>query len=258
MHWINILRNKGYMEMNNRINIKNMDRRRRRIYGLAVVGCILAVVSLVVLVGMGVSAIHKQDGDKDTSQSSQPPQVLQGNDVITCSEFSSFSGQYVEDGSDIPVENVAAMLVTNNTEDFLDLATIEYEINGKPAAFVVTGLPAGKSAWVMENNQMTIESGADFKYIDKITAFKSEVVASTDKITLSADGNMLTAANNTDEKLEGVFVYYKTLHTDGNYFGGITYKTTFGDLEPGEKRTELAGHFDKDKTEIVRIGWKEK
>ena len=68
---------------------------------------------------------------------------------------------------------------------------------------------------------------------------------------------MLTAVNNTGEKLEGVFVYYKTLHTDGNYLGGITYMTTFGDLEPGEKKTELAGHYDKDKTEIVRIGWKE-
>lgn len=179
------------------------------------------------------------------------------DDIISCESYSGFSGQYVEDGSDIPVEYVAAMLVTNRTDDFMDLATIEYEINGKPATFVVTGLPAGKSAWVMEKNQMTITEGAEFKYIDKTTAFKSGVVKATDKITLSAEGNMLTAVNNTDEKLEGVFVYYKTLHTDGNYLGGITYMTTFGELEPGEKKTELAGHYDKDKTEIVRIGWKE-
>lgn len=231
--------------------IKELDRRRKSIYSLVAVGGILVVMLLIVLIGIGSQNSGREDDDKDTSKRPQ------GNDTITCDTFSSFSGQYVEDGSDIPVENIAAMLVTNHTEDFLDLATIEYEINGKTATFVVTGLPAGKSAWVMEKNQMTVGSGADFKYIDKTTAFKSGVVDSTNKITLSADGNMLSATNNTDEKLEGVFVYYKTLHTDGNYLGGITYMTTFGDLEPGEMKTELAGHYDKDKTEIVRIGWKE-
>lgn len=237
--------------MNQKRMIKERDRRRRWISGLAIAMGILAVVLL-----LGWAGADALDSDEQT-ESEGTSQRPQADDLLSCESFSSFSGQYVEDGSDIPVENVAAMLVTNHTEDFLDLATIEYEIDGKPAIFMVTGLPAGKSAWVMEKNQMTIVDGAEFKYIDKTTGFKSDVVNTTDKITLSADGNMLTAVNNTDEKLEGVFVYYKTLHTDGNYFGGITYMTTFGDLEPGEKKTELAGHYDKDKTEIVRIGWKE-
>lgn len=231
--------------------IEGHGRRRRWISGLSIVGGVLVAVLLLVWAGTDALDDGKQ---KESGGTLQP---TQGDDIISCESFSSFSGQYVEDGSDIPVENIAAMLVTNHTEDFLDLATIEYEIDGKPATFVVTGLPAGKSAWVMEKNQMTISSGAKFKYIDETTAFKSGVVNATDKITLSAEGNMLTAVNNTDEKLEGVFVYYKTLHTDGNYFGGITYMTTFGELEPGEKKTELAGHYDKEKTEIVRIGWKE-
>lgn len=228
-------------------NISPEQKNRR----VSIIGGILLGVLLLVFIGIAVWDANKEKDEPDTSQTPQ------GKETITCDSFSSFTGQYVEDGSDIPVENVAAMLVTNHTDDFLDLATIEYEINGKSATFVVTGLPAGKSAWVMEKNQMTITSEADFEYINKTTAYKDGVVNETDKITLSAEGNMLTAANNTDEKLEGVFVYYKTLHTDGNYLGGITYMTTFGDLEPGEKRTELAGHYDKDKTEIVRIGWKE-
>lgn len=238
--------------MSYKTKIRELDRRRRKVFGLAIAGGILVMLLLLALIGLDAIDDSKQEENGETSK------LPQGNSTITCDNFSSFSGQYVEDGSDIPVENVATILVTNHTEEFLDLATIKYEIDGKEATFVVTGLPSGKSAWVMEKNQMTITNGADFQYINKTTAFKNEVVASTDKITLSAEGNMLTAVNNTDEKLEGVFVYYKTLHTDGNYLGGITYRTTFGDLEPGEKRTELAGHYDKDKTEIVRIGWKEK
>lgn len=237
--------------MNKKRMIKERDRRRRWISGLSIASGILVVTLLLILAGADV-----QDGDKQES-GRNISQLSQGDDIISCENFSSFSGPYVEDGSDILVEKVAAMLVTNNSKEFIDLATLEYEINGKPATFVVTGLPAGKSAWVMEKNQMSITKGAEFKYIDRTTAFKSGVVNTTDKIKLSAEGNMLTAVNNTDEKIEDVFVYYKTLHTDGNYFGGITYKTTFGDLEPGEKRTELAGHYDKEKTEIVRIGWKE-
>lgn len=237
--------------MNQKEKIKERDRRRQKIFGLVIVGVIMVVVLLLVVVGMDALDSNKPEGGKDTSK------LTQGDDILAYSNFSSFSGLYVEDGSDVPVENVAAMLVTNQSEDFLDLATIEYEINGKSATFVVTGLPPGKSAWVMEKSKMTITSDADFKYVKKTTAFKEGVIAATDKISLSTEGNMMTAVNNTDEKLEGVFVYYKTLHTDGNYLGGITYKTTFGDLEPGEKKTELAGHYDKEKTEIVRIGWKE-
>lgn len=237
--------------MNQKEKIKERDRRRQKIFGLVIVGVIVVVVLLLVVVGMDALDSNKPEGGKDTSK------LTQGDDILAYSNFSSFSGLYVEDGSDVPVENVAAMLVTNQSEDFLDLATVEYEIDGKAAVFVVTGLPPGRSAWVMEKNKMTIAADADFKYVKKTTAFKDGVIAETDKISLFAEGNMLTAVNNTDEKLEGVFVYYKTLHTDGNYLGGITYKTTFGDLEPGEKKTELAGHYDKGKTEIVRIGWKE-
>lgn len=237
--------------MNQKGKIEGRNQRRQRIYGFAIAGAILAVAILLVVIGIDSLDSSKQEGGKDITN------LTQGDDIIVYSNFSSFSGQYVEDGSDVPVENVAAMLVTNQTEDFLDLATIEYEINGKAAVFMVTGLPPGKSAWVMESNKMTITEDADFKYIKRTTAFKEGVIDTTNKITISAEGNMLTAVNNTDEKLEGVFVYYKTLHTDGNYLGGITYMTTFGDLAPGEKRTELAGHYDKDKTEIVRIGWKE-
>ena len=237
--------------MSQKLKKKEFERQRRRRLSLMIGGCILAVVLLVVAIW---SAINHQDKPTDKGDVSKPPQQV---DTVVGAKFSQFSGAFVEDGSDAPVEHVAAMLVTNDTNEFLDLATFEYEIDGKEATFVVTGLPPGKSAWVMERNRLTIKDGADFKYINKTTAYKKEVVSSTDKITLSANGNMLTAVNNTNEKLEGVFVYYKTRHTDGNYLGGITYRTTFGDLEPGERKTELAGHFDKEKSEIVRIGWKE-
>ncbi len=184
----------------------------------------------------------------------QPPDSFEQEELL-CRQFARFTGQYVEDGRDELVENVAAMLVTNCSDKFLDLATFLYDIDGEDAIFVVTGLPAGASAWVMESERRTIPDNAVFTYLDCTTAFRDDVTADTSKVSIHADANMLTAVNHTDQTLEDVFIYYKTLHTDGNFFGGITYRVDFGTLEPGEAAQSLAGHYRGDKTVIVRIGW---
>lgn len=178
-----------------------------------------------------------------------------GPEDIRVRQYARFSGQYVEDGRDELVENVAAILVTNSSDQFLDLATLTYDIDGEDAVFVVTGLPAGSSAWVMESSRRVIPDDAAFTFLECVTAFRSNAAADTSQVSIYADANMLTAVNNTDRTLENVFVYYKTLHSDGNFFGGITYRVDFGTLEPGGSAQSLAGHYSGDDTRIVRIGW---
>lgn len=183
------------------------------------------------------------------------PEVEIKTAQITCDKYSRFTGQYVEDGSDDLVYDVAAILVTNRSEQFLEIATFTYQIDGKNASFVVTGLPAGHSAWVMEENRITVADNSAFTYVDVAASFRDDVVASTSKVSVSADGNMMTVTNNSAGSLEDVYVYYKVRHTDGNYLGGITYRVDFGTLEAGASATNLAGHYSED-AEIVRIGWK--
>lgn len=178
-------------------------------------------------------------------------------DGLRCAQYARFSGQYVEDGRDELVENVAAILVTNTTDRFLDLATLTYDIDGKTATFVVTGLPAGASAWVMEAARLTITDDASFTYLDCVTSYRDGVIASAAEVSITADANSLTAKNNTNRTLENVFVYYKRVHTDGNFFGGITYLVDFGTLAPGASAETLAGHYIDGETEIVRIGWQD-
>ena len=192
-------------------------------------------------------------GSGSGKPSEQTEEIASGD--ISCDKFGMFSGQFVEDGRDELVQNVAAVLVTNRTDRFLDFATLTFDIDGQTATFILSGLPAGRSAWVMEATRMTATSSSVFTYQNCVNSFRDDVTASTDQITISSDGNMLTAVNNTSETLEGVFVYYRTLHTDGNFLGGITYRVDFGTLDPGASVETLAGHFNKDTTEIVRIGW---
>lgn len=35
--------------------------------------------------------------------------------------------------------------------------------------------------------------------------------------------------------MHDVYVYYKQVHTDGNYFGGITFHCSLGSIEPGQQ-----------------------
>lgn len=191
----------------------------------------------------------------DSNGSATEPAEGIASDNLTCDDFALFSGQYVEDGRDELVENVASILVTNRSGRFLDLATLTYDIDGQTATFIVTGLPPGRSAWVMEASRMTANHSSSFTYQDCVTAFRDDVVASTDKITITSNGNMLTASNNTHDTLENVCLYYRSVHTDGNFFGGITYLVSFGTLEPGASVETLAGHYVEGNSEIIRIGW---
>lgn len=193
--------------------------------------------------------------NNDSTKQTEPDNEFTNRDaLIACDEYSLFSGQFVEDGKDNLVSNVATILVTNNSDQFLDLATIMYLIDGKTATFVVTGLPAGRSAWVLESSKLTATASSTFTYVDKTTSFRENVSATSDKVTITADGNMLTATNNSDETLEGVFIYYHSVHTDGNFLGGITYLVDFGTLEPGASVEKMGGHYSED-SEIIRIGW---
>lgn len=232
--------------------------------------------------GSSATQTHFASTDSDDSSSSEPEESeasssedkesgSSGSDIpvqepeeqyaqiaggkITCDSFGRFSGQYVEDGRDELVESVAAILVTNRSNEYLEYATLTFDIDGEGANFIVTGLPAGASAWVLEAGKLAIVSGADFTYQDCVSSFREDIVVSSDKIALKADGNMLTATNTSSETLKNVVVYYRVLHTDGNYLGGITYTANFDTLEPGASTEVLAGHYSADDCEVVRVSW---
>lgn len=208
-----------------------------------------------------VLEVRDEDWWEDLSDPAAPEQPEdqpeQKPQELTIDDYALFNGQYVEDGRDELVEDVAAILVTNRSSRFLDLGTLTFDIDGKKATFVVTGLPPGRSAWVMEASRMTADHSSEFTYVSGVTSFRDQVITYTTKLTITTNGNMMTVRNNSDETLTNLVVYYRTVHTDGNFFGGITYLVSFGDLPPGTSVETLAGHFEDGSTEIVRISWQD-
>lgn len=195
------------------------------------------------------------DETEPTSTTTVPEQIVPPEQQLSCELYSIYSGAYVEDGSDEPVENVAALLIRNGSSQYLDLAQLTYDLDGREAIFTVTGLPSGASAWVLEENRLTADADTKFTHKNTLTSFRNDAVNDLEDLELAFNGTMLKATNTSDQPLQNVTVYYKTLHEDGNFLGGITYMTTFGDLEPGQSAEKIAGHFQPDKTQIVRISY---
>ena len=173
---------------------------------------------------------------------------------LYCLEFSRYSGSFVEDGSNEPVTGVAAALIENRSREFLDLATVTYDVGGKTAEFVVTGLPPGGRAWVLESNRMTVGYEVQFEFLECTSSFRQDAVLHTESLELYSVNNTLTVRNDCDRTLENVCVYYKEVNDDGAYLGGITYMMTFGTLEPGQSVDNESAHFSEN-SRIVRYSY---
>lgn len=109
----------------------------------------------------------------------------------------------------------------------------------------------------MEASRKTAGADSVFTQPEVITSFRKDAQAAPEGLTVASAGTTLKVTNNRDTTLRNVTVYYKVRHSDGNYFGGITYMAAFGDLEPGQSAEKLAGHFKEGITDIVRIGYQE-
>lgn len=182
--------------------------------------------------------------------------VIEGEDELICEEYSRFTGAFPEDGSGRPVTDVAAIKVTNASSKFLDYALIQCDIGeDRVGKFKVTGLPAGKSAWVLEQDAMTITEGERFQARTCTDyAFRPDAITQTDRLSVTVEGNNVTVMNRSGQTLENVCIYYKVCHNDGNYFGGFTPMLNFGTLPPGQGTRKQSAYFGEG-AEIVRFSF---
>ena len=194
------------------------------------------------------------DGTAKPTEGPATPTKPNATGSLVCVEISRFSGGFVEDGSHAQVQDVAAILVANNTGKFLEMATVTYQVGDRTATFLVTGLPHGKKAWVMESNRLTLKEGDELELKDCQEVYNPNAITTTDALAVSRQGNSLTLTNTSGRKLTNVVVYYKNTLDDGTFLGGITYYIAFGDMEAGATVTQAKDHFG-DTSQIVRFGY---
>lgn len=193
----------------------------------------------------------KNDNSKETEKAEQ---IVLSDSNLTVESIGAYSGSFIEDGSDEATKNVTAMLITNNSDQMLQVALIDFQVNSnETASFKVTNLPAGTSTLVLESNKREFSDKDTYTYGNAATGYMDQPTLEEDKVELKAENGKITLKNKTDKELKRVYVYYKYVQIGGAYFGGITYRTPFENVGAGKEAEAVAAHFNPDSSQIMGV-----
>ena len=181
------------------------------------------------------------------------PCRVPGTDLVI-EKVSAYDGLFLEDGQDLPAENVCAIVVTNTSGRDLEYAEITLNRDGAALEFRVSGLTAGSSAMVLEYGGASYEDGA---YLDcsgsAAVVERFELSSGLVEVTENGDGS-LTVTNCTAEHIPCVRIFYKFYMSDVDVFvGGITYTAKLEDLDAGESMQIQPSHYLAGMSRIVMV-----
>lgn len=198
-----------------------------------------------------VADSDKKDDSKETEKAEQ---IVLSDPNLTVESIGAYSGSFIEDGSDEATKNVTAMLITNNSDQMLQVALIDFQVNSnETASFKVTNLPAGTSTLVLESNKREFSDKDTYTYGNAATGYMDQPTLEEDKVELKTENGKITLKNKTDKELKTVYVYYKYMQIGGAYLGGITYRTPFENVGAGKEAEAVAAHFNPDSSQIMGV-----
>jgi len=203
----------------------------------------------------GYSAkVGDSDTKDDSKETEKADQIVLSDPNLTVESIGAYSGSFIEDGSDEATKNVTAMLITNNSDQMLQVALIDFQVNSnETASFKVTNLPAGTSTLVLESNKREFSDKDTYTYGNAATGYMDQPTLEEDKVELKTENGKITLKNKTDKELKRVYVYYKYVQIGGAYFGGITYRTPFENVGAGKEAEAVAAHFNPDSSQIMGV-----
>lgn len=140
----------------------------------------------------------------------------------------SYTGAFVEDGSNAPCSDVLALVVTNTSNRFLEWAELALSVGEETAYFRISSLPAGQSLLVMERSAMTYDPAAAYGQTVLLNSTEGEKDFSlhTERFSITAADHVVNLQNLSPEEISGnIAIFYKNV-VDGLYLGGITYTKT--------------------------------
>ncbi len=183
---------------------------------------------------------------------------IDADTVISVEDCFLYSGEFVEDGSFEEKEDVAAIKVKNNSNKAIKLARIYITTSKKELFFEITTLPAGATATVLEKGAQTIKWNEKIKEIrvENRVDFEDKLSLHEDVFLLQANNQTINIKNISNEKIDSdIYVYYKNKDADGNYFGGITFRSKADGLQPGEIKQLPASHYQKADSEVLFVDY---
>ncbi len=165
---------------------------------------------------------------------------------LMITDIGSYTGLFVEDGSDTVVSRVLMVVVKNIGASTIQYGEVKLTDGEKTANFKITTLPPGESAVLLELNKMPYSEGKALTQgsVGNVATFATEPGLCQDRLKIQTLNGVLNITNISGEDIEGdIVIYYKNAASDMLY-GGITYRVSItGGLKKNEIRQVIASHF---------------
>ncbi|MGM9523366.1 MAG: hypothetical protein ACI3VU_02970 [Faecousia sp.] len=170
---------------------------------------------------------------------------------LEISAAGSYSGKYMEDGTDDPIENVSALLVRNIGTETVEYAeVIGRNSGGETLRFVLTGLPVNASVLVLEADRCGYSEISAPQVTEYAAALDVTEDYAADFEIYPGDGVINIRNVSGEELTDDIYVYYKN-YRDGVFLGGITYRARFDGLRDQAIGQSIQSHATGDETVVV-------
>lgn len=202
--------------------------------------------------GEGDGAASQTETEQEESREMNLPYTVPGTGLVV-DHIDSYTGVFVEDGSDENVENIFAAHIINSSDQNVEYAKINASLNGTPLSFEISDIPAGAGVTVLESSRTGYAEGI-LTYTDSQTAYTGSFGQMEDQIgTVVGEDNGITVTNLTQEDIPCIRIFYKFASGETEYIGGITYTAKIDGLEAGGSITIYPSHFSAEGSRIMMV-----
>lgn len=170
--------------------------------------------------------IHKKTGENKTRV--EFPYELE-NGKLLLDSMTQYSGSN-PDCADEEGEDIAALKVTNKSQQHLTSAKIEMQISKDVTlTFEIEDLPAGQSVTAFDKNNTSYKLSDKFYSLKSTAKFEETTPLMEDHITIDIQDTSIKLTNSSNEDLPSLFLNCHCI-VDGTYFGGLSYQYLVDDL----------------------------
>lgn len=181
------------------------------------------------------------------------PCRVPGYDVVI-QRLESYSGLFVEDGSNVQVEGVAMLQLRNEGDQAIEYMQIAVEYDNITLIFDVSALPAGAGAVVQEKTGKGVVDGMP-QSCSALVVRRAQMEMSEDQVSVVDNGdNTLTITNLTDQVIPTIRVFYKYYMEDTKlYVGGIAFTVRITRLAGGSSVIIQPSHYASSTCQVVMV-----
>ena len=171
-------------------------------------------------------------------------------------QVGSYTGPFIEDGSDAAVSGILMIRVENRGETAIEYGSITMALSQGEAQFTLSALMPGQTVILLEQNQLPWSSTEEYLYplLSDTAPYTRQLSLQQEILSVQPLNGGLNVKNiSTNDILGDIVIYYKNKQ-DGIFYGGITYRLRIpGGLAAGATSQLISDHFRSHATEILFI-----